>query len=89
MTMGQRLITILIRGYQVLVSPLLGTRCRYHPTCSSYMADAVTTHGARRGFYLGIKRIVRCHPWAAGGHDPVPCASTHSHSSLTSAKAEQ
>ncbi|MBT4739233.1 MAG: membrane protein insertion efficiency factor YidD [Rhodospirillaceae bacterium] len=89
MTMGQRLIKVTIRGYQVLVSPLLGTRCRYHPTCSDYMAEAVTAHGALRGFYLGIKRILRCHPWAESGHDPVPCASTHSHSSLTSAKAEQ
>ena len=89
MTMSQRLMKVLIRGYQVLVSPLLGVRCRYHPTCSAYMADAVTTHGAARGIYLGLKRVLRCHPWADGGHDPVPCASTNSHSSLTSAKAEQ
>lgn len=89
MTMGQRLIKLVIRGYQVLVSPLLGTRCRYHPTCSAYMAEAVATHGTLQGFYIGVKRIFRCHPWADGGHDPAPCPSTHTHSSLTSAKAEQ
>ncbi|NKB44142.1 MAG: membrane protein insertion efficiency factor YidD [Alphaproteobacteria bacterium] len=89
MTTVQRLMKVLIRGYQVLVSPLLGTRCRYHPTCSAYMAGAVTTHGAVLGLYIGMKRILRCHPWAEGGHDPVPCASSHSHPSPSSAKAKQ
>ncbi|MGB1877015.1 MAG: membrane protein insertion efficiency factor YidD [Rhodospirillaceae bacterium] len=89
MTIAQRLIRLAVRGYQVLVAPLLGTRCRYHPTCSAYMTDAVTLHGVMQGLILGMKRILRCHPWADGGHDPVPCVPPHTHSSPLSTKAEQ
>jgi putative membrane protein insertion efficiency factor len=61
-----------LRAYQLLVSPLLGPVCRYAPSCSSYAVQAVTTHGALRGSALAARRVLRCHPWAAGGWDPVP-----------------
>ncbi len=71
-------LQILIRGYQILVSPVLsflggpGSGCRYQPTCSAYFLEAIEVHGAWRGSWLGLKRIGRCAPWGAQGHDPVP-----------------
>ena len=62
----------LIRLYQVAVSPLLGPRCRFHPSCSRYALEAVERFGAGRGSWLAAKRIARCHPWNPGGFDPVP-----------------
>lgn len=62
----------LIGIYQAVVSPLLGTRCRFHPTCSAYAREAIERHGLFRGTSLGVKRIFRCHPFHAGGIDPVP-----------------
>lgn len=67
-----RLIAGVIRGYQLLVSPVLPASCRYYPSCSAYAVEALRLHGARRGAWLGIKRVMRCHPWASGGFDPVP-----------------
>lgn len=61
-----------IRVYQLGISPLLGSNCRYLPTCSQYTAEAIEIHGAWRGVVMGIRRILRCHPFARGGHDPVP-----------------
>jgi putative membrane protein insertion efficiency factor len=61
-----------VRGYQLLLSPLLGGQCRFQPTCSRYFIDAVAAHGAIRGGWLGLRRIARCHPFARGGWDPVP-----------------
>jgi putative membrane protein insertion efficiency factor len=61
-----------IRLYQRLVSPLLGPRCRFYPSCSEYTAQAVLRHGPIRGLYLGIRRLIRCHPWNPGGFDDVP-----------------
>jgi len=66
------LIIVPIRAYQKFVSPLLGPRCRYYPSCSQYGVRAITTHGAGKGILLAAGRILRCHPWAAGGVDPVP-----------------
>jgi putative membrane protein insertion efficiency factor len=70
----------LIRGYQLAISPFLGPRCRFYPSCSHYAIEALESHGALRGTWLTIKRISRCHPWHEGGFDPVPgrCLK-HSH----------
>lgn len=68
----QWLLIKLVRFYQLFISPVLGRSCRYHPTCSSYMLQAVERFGALRGGWMGIKRIFRCHPFHPGGYDPVP-----------------
>ncbi|MGX7349193.1 membrane protein insertion efficiency factor YidD [Dolosicoccus paucivorans] len=68
----KRLLIGVVRLYQTLISPLLGPSCRYRPTCSSYMIDAINRHGALKGLVMGIARILRCHPFAKGGFDPVP-----------------
>jgi putative membrane protein insertion efficiency factor len=61
-----------IKAWRALISPLYGQVCRYHPTCSAYALTAVTEYGAVKGTWLSLRRIARCHPWAAGGYDPVP-----------------
>jgi putative membrane protein insertion efficiency factor len=66
------LIRYLIRGYQLLVSPLLGAHCRFYPSCSQYALEAVAEHGSLRGGWLSLKRLARCHPFHSGGYDPVP-----------------
>jgi putative membrane protein insertion efficiency factor len=66
------LLLALIRFYKYAISPFLGSRCRFLPSCSEYTAEAVEKYGAFKGACLGIKRISRCHPWNAGGFDPVP-----------------
>ncbi|HAO05894.1 MAG TPA: membrane protein insertion efficiency factor YidD [Chryseobacterium sp.] len=65
-------LVILIRFYQWFISPLLPKNCRYEPTCSHYMVKALQVHGIFKGFWLGAKRISRCHPWGGSGYDPVP-----------------
>lgn len=65
-------LQLLIRGYQVAVSPLLPPACRYHPTCSQYAIEAIDKYGAARGGWMAARRILRCHPFHAGGYDPVP-----------------
>ena len=67
-----RILHWLIRFYRIAISPLLGPRCRYIPTCSQYSLEAVHQHGAVRGVCLAVKRICRCHPWGGSGYDPVP-----------------
>jgi putative membrane protein insertion efficiency factor len=62
----------IIRLYQLALSPLLGPRCRFYPSCSCYMHDAIRQHGVARGTWLGARRILRCHPFSPGGYDPVP-----------------
>ena len=71
---GRRVLRAAIRFYQLFVSPLLPASCRFSPTCSHYMAEAVAAHGAVRGTGLGLRRILRCHPFHRGGYDPVPPA---------------
>jgi putative membrane protein insertion efficiency factor len=62
----------LIKIYQLIISPWLGPKCRYAPTCSHYAAEALKKHGVVKGLWLAIKRISRCHPWGGSGYDPVP-----------------
>ena len=71
-------LLLLIAGYRRFVSPLLGPRCRFYPTCSEYTAVAIARHGALRGSWLGARRISRCHPWHPGGVDLVPPKREHS-----------
>ncbi len=68
----RRLMLFLINIYRWFLSPLLGSNCRYYPSCSHYAQDAISTRGALRGSLLAARRIARCHPWADGGYDPVP-----------------
>ena len=65
-------LTLVIRAYQLWVGPLFPAACRYHPTCSAYALEAIERHGAWRGSVLAAKRVSRCHPFHAGGYDPVP-----------------
>ena len=66
------LIVWLVKFYQMAISPYLGRTCRFEPTCSNYMIEAVNEWGPLKGFWMGLKRIGRCHPWGDSGHDPVP-----------------
>lgn len=66
------LLVWVLRGYQLLLSPMLGPRCRFYPSCSNYAIEALRVHGAARGSWLAARRVGRCHPWNAGGLDPVP-----------------
>lgn len=65
-------LVLAVRGYQVAISPLLPPSCRYYPTCSQYAVEALERHGAWRGGWLAVRRVLRCHPFRPGGYDPVP-----------------
>lgn len=66
-------VTLLpVRFYRFFISPLLGPRCRFEPTCSHYAEQAIIEHGIARGLYLSLRRLSKCHPWHSGGYDPVP-----------------
>jgi uncharacterized protein len=67
----QRVVIAVLRGYKWFVSPLLPSACRFYPTCSEYMMEAIGKHGAFRGFWMGLRRVGRCHPFHEGGFDPV------------------
>lgn len=76
------LLLLLLKGYKLGVSPFLGQNCRFYPSCSDYARDAIAVHGALRGSLLAGRRLCKCHPWNAGGIDPVPpspddCAHGH------------
>ena len=68
----ERVIATALRAYKLTLSPLIGTRCRYLPTCSEYAAEALTVHGPARGGWLAARRLCRCAPWGGSGFDPVP-----------------
>jgi uncharacterized protein len=72
MELAARVLVAPIRAYQRTISPLLGARCRFYPSCSEYFAQAILRHGPLRGAYLGVRRVLRCHPWNPGGFDDVP-----------------
>ena len=65
-------LIILIRAYQLIISPMLGSNCRFVPTCSEYAMESFKTHGLIKGLFLTIKRIGKCHPWGGHGYDPIP-----------------
>lgn len=67
-----RLLLAAIRGYRLLLSPWWGNQCRFTPSCSEYAIEALQQHGSLRGSWLALRRVSRCHPWHAGGFDPVP-----------------
>ncbi len=68
----RRLLIIIIGAYRYLISPVLGSHCRFHPSCSCYAQTAIGEYGAVRGGWMALRRLLRCHPWAPGGYDPVP-----------------
>jgi len=72
MSVAARLMRAAVGGYRVLISPVLPVACRFGPTCSEYAMDAIACHGAARGGWLALRRILRCHPWGGSGFDPVP-----------------
>jgi putative membrane protein insertion efficiency factor len=72
--MIRALLIAIVKAYRLLLSPWLGSACRFTPTCSVYSIEALETHGAAAGSYLTLARIARCNPWCAGGHDPVPAS---------------
>ena len=69
--MMKKIMILLIRGYQIFLSPLLGSNCRFTPTCSQYAIEAIRKYGVLKGGWMSIKRICKCHPWHPGGYDPV------------------
>ena len=70
--MMRALLIGVVKGYRLILSPWLGSACRFEPTCSAYSLQALEQHGAAVGSYPTLRRLVRCHPWCDGGHDPVP-----------------
>jgi putative membrane protein insertion efficiency factor len=74
----KKTLLLLIRAYQLGLSPFLGSRCRFYPSCSSYAAEAIALHGAVNGSLLAAKRLCKCHPWHPGGCDPVPAVKAPS-----------
>ena len=75
----QRILILLIQLYRYTLSPLLGVRCRFEPSCSLYAIEALQRHGAVKGSWLAARRLSRCHPFHPGGHDPVPPLAEHRH----------
>ncbi len=78
-------LVALVRAYRLLLSPWIGSACRFEPSCSAYALQALQQHGAAAGSYLTMARLVRCHPWCAGGCDPVPEAAPKLFSALATA----
>lgn len=68
----KKILLLLVRGYQLMIRPVLPPSCRFSPSCSQYSLEAITKYGALKGFWLTIKRVIRCNPWNPGGYDPVP-----------------
>ncbi|XVN44153.1 MAG: membrane protein insertion efficiency factor YidD [Rickettsia hoogstraalii] len=75
-----KILLLLLRFYQYFISPILGNNCRFHPTCSEYAKEAITTHGTLKGLWLTFKRIIKCQPFCNGGYDAVPLSIKNSKS---------
>jgi len=67
-----RILIYIVKAYQLVLSPFFGQQCRFYPTCSQYAVEALQKHGAIAGSYYTVHRLLRCHPWCDGGHDPIP-----------------
>ncbi len=87
--MIRHLLIGLVKGYRFFLSPWLGSACRFEPTCSLYALDALRQHGALAGSYLTVGRLLRCHPWCDGGHDPVPAQKPRLFTGLFSSPSEK
>ena len=87
--MIRHLLIGLVKGYRFFLSPWLGSVCRFEPTCSLYALDALRQHGAMAGSYLTVGRLLRCHPWCAGVHDPVPSQKPRLFTGLLSSPSEK
>lgn len=87
--MMRTLLLALIRAYRFFLSPWLGSACRFEPSCSRYSAAAIEQHGAALGSYFMMARLLRCHPWCAGGHDPVPAQAPRWFSRLISSPLDK
>lgn len=85
----KQLLIGLVKGYRLLLSPWLGSGCRFEPTCSVYALQALQQHGAMMGSYLTVSRIGRCHPWCQGGCDPVPAEAPRLFTRLISKSSEK
>jgi putative membrane protein insertion efficiency factor len=81
-----KLLLILLRIYKLAISPYLGRNCRFHPSCSDYASEAIRRHGPLKGFAMSRRRLCKCHPWHAGGYDPVPEPSSAAASSSPRAR---
>lgn len=80
LTPARSALIAMITVYRRVISPFLPRACRFYPSCSEYAVDAIAGHGAARGLWLAARRLLRCHPWCAGGVDPVPpCTQAHAH----------
>jgi hypothetical protein len=75
----KEILRLLIHAYRYAISPMLGSNCRFHPSCSEYAEEAICRHGAVRGGWLAARRMACCHPWHPGGYDPVPEAAQREH----------
>ncbi|MFZ3128414.1 MAG: membrane protein insertion efficiency factor YidD [Rhodoferax sp.] len=87
--MMRALLIGIVKAYRLFLSPWLGSACRFEPTCSVYALQALQAHGAAAGSYLTVSRILRCHPWCAGGCDPVPAESPRLFTRLLSSSSEK
>jgi hypothetical protein len=79
----QKVLVTLVKAYRLLLSPSLGSSCRFEPTCSAYSLQALQQHGAAKGSYLTLHRLARCHPWCNGGFDPVPTQAPTGHDRMS------